>query len=134
MKKLLSIAALFVALTGTAFAANNYDLNIVKPAAKVNVKAVATVKVTAKGDYRITQDYPAKLSLTAPEGVKLDRNKLTIQDATLTENVLKFEIKLTASTAGKKTITGELKGAVCTDDACIPFSEKVSIEVDVAAQ
>lgn len=134
MKKLLSIAALFVALTGTAFAANNYDLNIVKPAAKVNVKAVATVKVTAKGDYHINTEYPAKLSLTAPEGVKLDRNKLTLQDATLTEKVLKFDVKLTASTAGKKTITGELKGAVCTENECLPFNENVSIEVDVAAK
>lgn len=64
MKKILITAALFVAMTGTAFAANHYDLNIVKPAAKVNVKAVAKVKVTAKDGYRINKEYPTKLSLT----------------------------------------------------------------------
>ncbi|MFY0534455.1 hypothetical protein [Nannocystis pusilla] len=105
-----------------------------KPAAKVNVKAVATVKVTAKGDYHINKEYPTKLSLTAPDGVTLDRNKLTLQDAKITEKVLKFEIGLTAATSGKKTITGELKGAVCTEEDCIPFIEKVSIDVEVAAK
>lgn len=66
--------------------------------------------------------------------MKLDRSKLTMQDATLTEEVLKFEIGLTAATAGKTTITGELRGAVCTENDCIPFNEKLSIEVDVAAK
>ncbi|WAS91451.1 hypothetical protein [Nannocystis punicea] len=134
MKKVLTVAALFTALTGTAVAASNYDLTIEKPAAKVNVKTVAAVKVTAKGAYHINKEYPTKLSLTAPDGVTLDRDKLTAQNAKITEKVLKFEIGLTAATAGKKTITGELKGAVCTENDCIPFSEKVSIEVGVAAQ
>ncbi|PCC68906.1 hypothetical protein SAMN02745121_07564 [Nannocystis exedens] len=134
MKKILTIAALLTALTGTAFAATNYDLTIEKPAAKVNVKAVAAVKLTAKGVYRINREFPARLSLTAPDGVTLDRTKLMAADAKITEKELKFEIGLTASTAGKKTITGELRGAVCNDADCIPFTEKVSIEVGVAAQ
>ncbi|WAS98861.1 hypothetical protein [Nannocystis punicea] len=60
--------------------------------------------------------------------------ELTVQDATLTDEVLKFESRMTASTAGKKTITGELESAVCTDNNCEIFKEAVSIEVDVAAQ
>ncbi|WP_434424782.1 hypothetical protein [Nannocystis pusilla] len=130
MKKILSIAALLAAMTGTAFAANYYDLTIVNPAVKVNVKAVATVKVTAKGDYRIDKNYPTRLTLTEPDGVTLDRDKLTIKDAKLTEKVVKFEVGLTAVSTGKKMITGELRGAVCTKNDCIPFNEKLSIDID----
>ena len=37
----------------------------------------------------------------------------------------------TASSVGKKTLTGELKYAVCTANECIPKTEKIVINVDV---
>ncbi|MCC6554521.1 MAG: hypothetical protein IT372_16200 [Polyangiaceae bacterium] len=133
MKKTLTIAALFfAAITGTATASDQYEVKIESPRAKASAKAVASISVAPKGDFHFNKDYPSKLTLTAPEGVKLEKEKLTAKDAAkLDEHGVKFEVAFTADSAGKKTITGELKSAVCTKTECKPFVEKIAIEVEV---
>jgi len=135
MKKLLSAVALVIAATatlGTAVAGDLYDLNIKSPSAKANERAVVKVSIAPKGAYHVNTEYPVKLTLTAPDGVKLDKEKQTKGDAKRFEKAgLDFEVGFTASGAGKKSFTGELKFAVCTDTDCKPSSEKVAFDVDV---
>jgi len=132
MKKALSIAALLVtAIAGTAFAADHYDLSIKAPAAKAKEKATATVTVKAKGAMHVNVDYPTKLTLTAPEGVKLEKEKILGKEAAkFDKEELKFDVAFTTDSAGKKTINGELKFAVCDANTCNPKTEKISIEVE----
>jgi hypothetical protein len=133
MKRTLTIAALlFASLAGTALAADNYDLSINKPAAKAKSRAVARISVRPKGAFHVNTEYPAKLTVAAPAGVSLEKEKQTGKEAAkLAKDALEFEVAFTADAAGTKSFTGELKFAVCTDTECKPTTEKVSFEVDV---
>jgi len=130
MKKALSFAALaLVTLASAAFAADNYDVSVKSASGKAGEKATATVSVKAKNGYHINKEYPHKLILTAVDGVTLDKEKLVAADAALSEESLSFNVGATAGAAGTKTIDATLKSAVCTKDACVPFTETVKITV-----
>ena len=132
MKKAISFAALaIVAFAGAAFAGDKYDLKVSSASAKAGDKATATVTVKAKGAYHVNLEYPHKLILTAPEGVTVAKAKLVAGDAKVSKEELSFSVDATLVAAGKKTIEAELKSAVCTEsDACEPFSEKITIQVE----
>jgi hypothetical protein len=131
MKKALSLAALAIAtLTGAAFAAEGYDLVVKGASGKAGEKTTAIVTVKAKGAYHMNKEYPHKLLLTAPEGVTIEKAKLVVGDAKLSENELVFKVVATAAAPGKKTIDGELKFATCTETTCVQSVEKVAIQVD----
>jgi hypothetical protein len=134
MKKILSLAALILAATtGTALADSDYSSKITAPSAKVNAKAVAKVKVEPRGKFHVNTEFPAKLILTAPAGVTLEKAKLTKADAVkLDEKGLEFDVAFTSAEKGKKEFKGELKFAVCfAESACVPKVEQVSFTVDV---
>ncbi len=131
MKKALSLAAVaIVAFAGVAFAAEGYDLKISGASGKSGDKSTATVTVKAKGIYHVNLEYPHKLILTTPEGVTVEKAKLVAGDAKVSKEEISFSVVATAASPGKKTIEAELKSAVCTDSTCVPFSEKISIQVD----
>ncbi len=133
MKKILTALALVLTTTATtAIAADSYDLSVNKPAAKAKSRAVARVAVKPKGAFHMNVDYPAKLKLAAPEGVKLEKDTQTGKEAAkFDKGALEFEVAFTAESGGNKSFTGELKFAVCTDTECKPTSERVSFEVEV---
>ena len=134
MKKTLSIAALFlVAMTGNALADADHSTAIKAPSAKVGARAVATISVQPKGPYHINKEFPAKLTIDAPEGVKLEKAKQMAKDAVKFEDTAaEFQVAFTPESAGKKLFTGELKFAVCESaSTCIPKTEKISFTVDV---
>ncbi len=132
MKKTFAIAALFVAaLTGTAVAADSYDLSVNAPASKVNEKAVAKVSVQTKGDWHVNKEYPHKLTLEAPEGVKIEKAKLTAKEASkFDDKQLAFDVAYTVAKAGKTEIKGTLKFATCQgESACVQKTENIVISV-----
>ncbi|MDC3954987.1 hypothetical protein [Polyangium jinanense] len=131
MKKALSLAAVAIlAFAGAAFAGDKYDLKVSPASAKSGSKATAVVTVKAKGAYHVNLEYPHKLVLKAPDGVTVEKAKLVAADAKVSKEELSFTVVATAAAPGKKTIEAELKGAVCTDTTCEPFTETVSIPVD----
>ncbi|MDI1477456.1 hypothetical protein [Polyangium sp. y55x31] len=131
MKKALSLAAVAIlAFAGAAFAGDKYDVKVSPAAGKSGAKATAIVTVKAKGAYHVNLEYPHKLVLKAPEGVTVEKAKLVAADAKVSKEELSFAVVATAAAPGKKTIEAELKGAVCTDTTCEPFTETVSIPVD----
>ncbi|WP_437508136.1 protein-disulfide reductase DsbD domain-containing protein [Sorangium sp. So ce1099] len=132
MKKTFAIAALFVAaLTGTAVAADSYDLSVNAPASKVNQKATAKVSVQTKGDWHVNKDYPHKLTLVAPAGVKIEKTTLTAKEAAkFDEKQLAFDVTYTAAKAGKAQIKGTLKFGICQgENVCVPKTENIVISV-----
>ncbi|HVK65816.1 MAG TPA: hypothetical protein VM694_15140 [Polyangium sp.] len=131
MKKALSLAAVAIlAFAGAAFAGDKYDLKISPASGKSGDKATATVTIKAKGEYHVNLEYPHKLILKAPDGVTLEKAKLVAADAKVSKEELSFTVVATAAAPGKRTIEAELKGAVCTEKTCEPFSETISIPVD----
>jgi hypothetical protein len=133
MKKVLTVAALLLtAMIGTATAGEKFDLKIDSKAAKVSAKAVAKVVITPKGEFHVNTDFPAKLKITGPSDVKIEKATLTVKDAAkLTKDVAEFDIAFTAETPGKKVFTGEVKFAVCTATDCLPQTQKIEFTVDV---
>jgi len=105
--------------------------------AKAGAEAVATITVTPGQGYHVNTEYPTKLTLTAPAGVALAKDKFIAgghdkaqgdADA-MTEQRLAFAVKLTPAASGSYTINGNFKFAVCDRDQCLAKQETIAIAV-----
>lgn len=136
LKKLVAASAMvIVALAAAALPAlgsDQYNLSVKSPSAKVNERAVVKISIAPNGGFHVNTEYPAKVTVTPPNGVKLEKATQTSKDATRFEKAgLDFEVAFVAGGTGKKSFTGELKFAVCTDTECKPSTEKIAFDVDV---
>jgi hypothetical protein len=116
-----------------ALADPSYALKIDAPPGKAAQKGLVKILIQPGSGYHVNKDYPASLTLTTiPAGVTVDKTKQTAKDATkLTEQEAEFDVSYTAATAGKQTVAGELKFAVCSANSCDPKKEKLTFVVDV---
>ena len=134
MKKAFASIVAVLALTSTAYAGNEYKLDVKAPAsAKKGEKAVTKLHIEGTSDFHVNQEYPVKISITAPAGVTLAKATLKKEDAAkFAEGGADFDIAFTADSTGKKDFTGEAKFAVCKGkEACKPVTEKLAFSVDV---
>src|ERR1700744_653461 len=110
----------------------SYALKVDAPAAKKGEHAVAHLKITPGAGFHMNKDYPTSLALTPPDGVTLDKSKLTAKDAAKFEEAqAQFAVAYTAAKPGKQPVTGELKFAVCSANSCDPKKSTVSFVIDV---
>jgi hypothetical protein len=108
-----------------------------KGEAKPGAEATAGLELSPGPGYHVATDYPIKLQLEAPAGVKLakteftagGRNKSQGDAATLTEQALSFAIKATPEKAGSYEIKGVFKFGICEKDSCHPKKQPVTIIV-----
>lgn len=113
------------------------QITVSKGEAKVGSEAVAKLALAPAQGWKVATDYPIKLQLEAPDGVKLEktemsaggRNKVQGDAATLTEQALAFDIKATPEKAGSYEIKGVFKFGVCEKDSCHPKKQPVTITV-----
>jgi hypothetical protein len=149
MKKLLLIGSLLLgplalaqpaardttapAKPGTPVPADaSYVLKIEAPKAQKGQPAVAHIKITPGAGFHMNKEYPTSLALTPPTGVTVAKPKLTAKDAAKWEEQGgEFAVNYTAAAAGKQTVTGELKFAVCSANSCDPKKSAISFEIDV---
>ena len=112
---------------------SSYVLKVEAPPAKKGQKAVAKVKITPGSGYHMNKEYPTSLVLSSvPAGVLVDKMKMTAKDAAKWEEAEgEFDVAYTANEAGKKTVSGEIKFAVCSANTCDPKKSNVSFEIDV---
>jgi hypothetical protein len=95
------------------------DIYVVTIAKKA--KGKASVQITPKKGYHCNMEYPWKIILTPPAGVKLAKAKYKKTDAsTFTEQKVLFVIPLQA-----KSVTGQIKMSVCDEKQC--YMKKASI-------
>lgn len=112
-------------------------ITIDKGEGKVGSEAMAAVKLAPSTGYHVATDYPIKLTLEAPAGVKLEkteftaggRNKVQGDAQTLTEQALAFAVKATADKAGAYEIKGVFKFGICEKDSCHPKKQPITISV-----
>jgi hypothetical protein len=112
-------------------------LTVDKAEGKAGAEAKGAVKVAPAKGYHVATDYPIKLTLEAPAGVKIAKTELTAGgrnktqgDAeTLSEQALAFAVKATADKAGSYEIKGTLKFGICEKDSCHPKKQPITITV-----
>jgi hypothetical protein len=107
---------------------------VIEPPAEVPAgsDAMVTIKVVPQGEWHMNLDFPTSLTMAAPDGVALAKEKLVKADALkLDDTNCEFGVGFTPSTPGDKKFTGKLKFAVCQDEACAPKTEEVEFVVAV---
>ncbi|HTR51897.1 MAG TPA: hypothetical protein VMJ10_14375 [Kofleriaceae bacterium] len=105
-------------------------LTIEKAEAKAGSVATANVTVQPASGYHVNKEYPTKMTLEAPPGVRLSKPVLDGADAaTFTEQSLIFEVKATADKPGVYEVKGTFLFAVCSKDSCHEKKQPISIQV-----
>ena len=110
-----------------------YVVKVDAPRATKAQRAVARVEVVPATGYRLGTNYATTLVLKqVPAGVGVDKLKFSRRDASwYSVTGVEFEVPYTAREAGKKTVGGEVRFAICQADECHPARAQVSFQIDV---
>ena len=110
-----------------------YEIKKTEPKVAVGGTATASLTITAKAGWHVNAEAPITVALTAPAGVTLPKPKLTRADlAQSSKDAARFDIPVSATEAGKKTINAEARFVLCQEQACKPVKETLALAVDVA--
>ena len=93
------------------------------------VKAQVVIKPAA--GYHMNEEFPTSLKLSPTQGVTYAKAQLSKADAAMSKSECRFDVVLTGAEAGKKTVTGNLSFAVCTETTCDPQKATVRIDLTV---
>lgn len=136
----LALAASTLTLTGLASAegqqikGKNYKVNVTAGACKAGGECTATVKLDIENGYHVNEEYPYKIAVNDGEGVKYTKKAFGKQSGDFkkaNEHSASIEIKFTPEKAGKATVAGTFKLAVCSDKDCQTATEAISLPVTV---
>jgi hypothetical protein len=109
----------------------NIKLDAPKTAAQ-GAETVVRVSVIPTSGWKMNEEFPTRLTVTAPEGVTLAKDQQKLPDAEkFAEKELTFAIKFTPASAGEKSFAADFRFAVCTDATCDPKREKLAWVIDV---
>lgn len=89
------------------------------------------IRLEARGNHHVNQEYPISIQLTAAQGVTLPHATLGRPEAAeFTEALARFSVPFTA-TAGHHELRALVDFAVCTPESCMPDTRTISIALDV---
>ena len=109
-----------------------YEITKIEPKVAVGGTGTASLTIKVKGGWHVNGEAPISLALTAPAGLSVKKDKLTRADlAASTNDTARFDIPVSATEAGKKTINAEAHFVLCQEQACKPVKETVALAVDV---
>jgi len=122
---------------GATLHADEGTLTIDKAEGKVGSELTSNLTITPTTDFHVNVDFPTKITLEAPDGVKLMKKELTAGGASkaqgdasaFSEKSMAFAIKATADKPGSYEIKGKIKFAVCKVDQCFPKNQAITITV-----
>jgi hypothetical protein len=108
-----------------------------KAEGKAGAAIAAEVKLAPGAGFHVSTDYPIKLKLLQPDGVKLEKTVLTAGGSSksqgdaemLTEQALAFAVKLTPEKSGTFEVKGLFTFGVCEADSCHPRTQPITIQV-----
>jgi hypothetical protein len=124
MRKLIVLGALL--LGSAALADDSFAIKIDAPPSKKAQKATAKIHISPGTGYHVNKDYPTSLKLAQVDGVTVEKPTQKVEEAGAD-----FEVAYTATAAGQKTFTGEVKFAVCSKSSCDPKRQPVTFTVEV---
>lgn len=119
---------------GATVSQQSFAVAVTVPA-KVASGARATVRVSVrpKPGWKLNEEFPTKLTVTAPSGVTVEKDKLRKGDARqFSPKGGEFDVAFTASSAGDKKFDATFKFAVCTDSSCDP--KKIALQWVVSVE
>ncbi len=109
-----------------------YEIKKTEPTVAVGATGTASLTITAKAGWHVNAEAPITVALTAPAGVTLPKAKLTRADlAHSSAEAARFDIPVSATEAGKKTINAEARFVLCQEQACKPVKETLALAVDI---
>src|SRR3954471_6391323 len=110
-----------------------YEIKKTEPKIAVGATATASLTITAKAGWHVNEEAPITVALTAPAGVTVQKAKLTRADlAHSTKETARFDIPVSATEAGKKTINAEARFVLCQEQACKPVKETLALALDIS--
>jgi hypothetical protein len=103
------------------------------PKVSKGADASVTLEVVPKPGWKLNKEFPTKLTIVPPAGVKVKKPEQTVADAVaFAEKAAHWSVDFQADSAGGKDFTGTFKFAVCTDTSCDPKKEQLAFNVAVA--
>jgi hypothetical protein len=123
----------FVLATGVSAAGDAlYEIKKTEPKLAVGATGTASLTITAKAGWHVNAEAPITVALTPPAGVTLQKAKLTRADlAQSTQDAARFDIPVSATEAGKKTINAEARFVLCQEQACKPVKETLALALEI---
>jgi len=112
----------------------SYSVTLAAPA-KVGKGAQGTVllEITPKRGWKLNKEFPTKLTVTEPAGVKVAKKEQTVADAVaFADKAGRWQVQFQADSSGAKAFTGVIKFAVCTETSCDPKKEQLAWNVAVS--
>jgi hypothetical protein len=93
--------------------------------------SVVKLSLEARGGYHVNQDYPIRVDLKGPSGLKLPKSSLGRPDAAeFGEHSARFELPFTGE-QGAHELMATVDFAVCTKETCVPDQRTVALNVNV---
>lgn len=87
----------------------------------VGKDSMVSITLTPKTGWKINQEFPTKLKIVAPAGTSLKSASLSAKDAkTFSKKSAEFQVAFSATAAGVKKFSGNMRFAMCTDTTCDP--------------
>ncbi len=110
---------------------DTYQVSNTDAVVTVGGKGKASVTIAAKKGWHLNQEAPLTLKLGTTAGIETDKAKLVRSDLAMSsEAQARFEVGITASEPGKKSLEAEAGFVLCQESACRPVKDKVTIAVD----
>jgi glucose/arabinose dehydrogenase len=95
--------------------------------------ATVTLEIVPKPGWKLNKEFPTKLTVNEPAGVKIKKKEQTVADAVaFAEKAGRWNVQFQAESPGAKDFTGLIKFAVCTETSCDPKKEQLAWNVAVA--
>ncbi|HYU16419.1 MAG TPA: hypothetical protein VEL05_10115 [Candidatus Acidoferrum sp.] len=125
--KVVGVGARTIADTPT------YTVTLAAPAqVGKGAQATATVEILPKEGWKLNKEFPTKLTITEPAGVKVAKKEQTVADAVaFAEKSGKWSVEFQADSTGGKDFTAVVKFAVCTETSCDPKKQELAWNVAV---
>jgi hypothetical protein len=111
-----------------------YTITLASPAeVGKGAQGTAVLEVTPKKGWKLNKEFPTKLTIAEPAGVKVAKKEQTVADAVaFAEQAARWQVQFQADSPGGKDFTGVFKFAVCTDTSCDPKKEQLAWKVAVS--
>jgi hypothetical protein len=103
------------------------------PKVSKGADASVTLEVVPKPGWKLNKEFPTKLTIVPPAGVKMKKAEQTVADAVaFADKAATWSLDFQAESPGGKDFTGTFKFAVCTDTSCDPKKEQLAWNVAVS--
>ena len=133
MRRIYLLAVALSAFALPARADDTYQISKTDAVVAVGSKGTASVTISAKKGWHLNAEAPLTLKLASSPGLQTDKPKLGRADLALsTESQARFDVGVTATEPGKKTLDAEVGFVLCQEEACRPIKEKLSLVVDAS--